>query len=369
MNPSFWDGRRVFVTGHTGFKGSWLTLWLQRLGAQITGFSIDAPTRPSLFDEAGVAAGITHIRGDVRDAAAVHEAMRTCRPEIVLHLAAQALVRQSYADPVGTYATNVMGTVHVLDAARHVDSVRAVVNVTSDKCYENRETVRGYVESDALGGHDPYSNSKGCADLVTSAYLRSFFASGQPGTRRVGVASARAGNVIGGGDWAVDRLVPDLLRAFEQNQPAIIRRPHSVRPWQHVLEPLTGYLLLAERLCDDPQRYSGAWNFGPQPDDMRSVDEIARALVAAYGGTASFEIREEPGALHEAGLLLLDAGKAQRELEWQPALTLDDALIWIAQWHRARLAGESVRDITLDQIERYQASIRRPHRHDAPQVA
>jgi CDP-glucose 4,6-dehydratase len=356
-HSGFWAGRRVFMTGHTGFKGSWLCLWLQRLGAQVTGFSLEAPTEPSLFAEADVASGFRHITGDVRDLAALHDAMRNARPDVVFHLAAQSLVRPSYADPVGTYATNVMGTVHMLDAVRQVDSVRAVVNVTSDKCYENLEIAHGYVEGDRLGGRDPYSNSKACSELVTSAYRQSFFAQQPADARRVGIATARAGNVIGGGDWAVDRLVPDLLRAFERGVPALVRRPRAVRPWQHVLEPLAGYLRLAERLHDDAPRYSGAWNFGPHPDDMRSVDQIAVALVRAYGGSAAYVVDEDADAPHEAGLLLLDAGHAQRELGWRAGLTLDHALTWIADWHRARQAGARARDLTLEQIERYEAMI------------
>ncbi len=356
MNDArFWLGRRVFVTGHTGFKGSWLCLWLQRLGAQVTGFSLDAPTQPSLFEEAEVARGMQHVRGDVRDLAAIRDAMNAARPEVVFHLAAQSLVRRSYVDPVETYGTNVMGTVHVLDAVRQIGSVRAVVNVTSDKCYENFESTHAYVESDRLGGHDPYSNSKACSELITSAYQQSFFAT--DAAPRVGIATARAGNVIGGGDWAVDRLVPDLLRAFERGVPAIVRRPHAVRPWQHVLEPLAGYLALAERLHGNPERYSGAWNFGPRADDMRPVDEIAASLTSALGDGASFVVQAEADAPHEAGLLLLDASKSRRELDWASRLELEEALAWIAQWHRARQAGASVRQITLEQIGRYEARI------------
>jgi CDP-glucose 4,6-dehydratase len=358
MNDArFWSGRRVFVTGHTGFKGSWLCLWLQRLGAQVTGFALDAPTGPSLFEEARVAHGMQHISGDVRELAALRDAMHAAQPELVFHLAAQSLVRRSYADPVDTYATNVMGTVHVLDAVRQTASVRAVVNVTSDKCYENLETTQAYAESDRLGGHDPYSNSKACSELVTSAYRQSFFAAGTGSVPRVGIASARAGNVIGGGDWAVDRLVPDLLRAFDCGVPAIVRCPHAVRPWQHVLEPLAGYLALAERLYRNPEHYSGAWNFGPHADDMRPVDAIAAALTSALGAGASFVVQAEAGAPHEAGLLLLDAGKSRRELGWASRLELEEALVWIAQWHRARQAGAGVRQLTLEQIGRYEARL------------
>jgi CDP-glucose 4,6-dehydratase len=354
---NFWSGRRVFVTGHTGFKGSWLCAWLERLGAQVTGFALAAPTQPSLFEEAALAQGMTHVEGDVRDVVAVREAMTRAQPEVVFHLAAQSLVRPSYAEPVETFATNVMGTVHVLDAARHVGSVRALVNVTSDKCYENRETNRAYAEGDALGGRDPYSNSKACSELVTMAYRQSFFAPGDGAVASAGIASARAGNVIGGGDWALDRLVPDLLRAFERGVPAIVRSPNSVRPWQHVLEPLAGYLALAERLYAEPQHYAGAWNFGPRPEDMRPVHEMATALTSAYGGEASFVVQTEAGMPHEAGLLLLDASKARGALGWDSALELDEALVWIAEWHRAWRSGASAKDITLDQIARYEQRI------------
>jgi CDP-glucose 4,6-dehydratase len=353
MNPAFWNGRRVFITGHTGFKGSWLCLWLQRLGAQVTGFALQPPTDPSLFEAGRVASGMTHIIGDVRDAASVRRAIDTARPEVVFHLAAQSLVRQSYAEPIETYATNVMGTVHVLDAVRHVSSVQAVVNVTSDKCYENREIARGYDETDPLGGHDPYSNSKGCSELVTASYRQSFFKE----RFHAALASARAGNVIGGGDWANDRLVPDLLRAFDRGEPAVIRRPHSVRPWQHVLEPLAGYLMLAQRLVEGDKSFAGAWNFGPLADDMRSVEEIALQLVSALGNGAAFVVQSETNAPHEAGLLLLDAGKARRELGWNTLLKLDEALQWIAQWHLAYRAGAEARAATLAQIERYEARV------------
>ena len=367
-HPAFWSGRRVFVTGHTGFKGSWLALWLRRLGAEVTGYALDAPTQPSLFEEAQVAQSLVHVAGDVRDAHALRVAMQRAQPEVVFHLAAQSLVRRSYAEPVETYATNVMGTVHVLDAARHLDSVRAVVNITTDKCYENLETQRAYRESDVLGGRDPYSNSKACSELVTQAYRQSFFEPGSNAAARTGIATARAGNVIGGGDWAVDRLVPDLLRAFDSGVPAIVRRPGAVRPWQHVLEPLAGYLTLAERLYAQPQHYSGAWNFGPRADDMRAVGDIAAALSSALGEHASFVVQAEAGAPHEAGLLLLDAGKARRELNWHSALELEEALLWIAQWHQARKTGRSVRQITLDQIGRYEERLGGTATHAAPAV-
>lgn len=346
----FWRGKRVLLTGHTGFKGSWLALWLQRMGADVSGFALAAPTTPSLFDEARVAAGMTSVIGDIRDLAAVNAAMASACPEIVIHLAAQPLVRPSYAEPVETFATNVMGTVHLLDAARRVDSVRAIVNVTTDKCYENREWAWGYRENEPMGGHDPYSNSKGCSELVTSSYRRSFF-----DARGVALASARAGNVIGGGDWALDRLVPDILRAFERAQSVVIRNPHSTRPWQHVLEPLGGYLTLAERLYVDGTAYAEGWNFGPRDDDAKPVQWIVERMAAAWGGSArwSLDTGEHP---HEAHYLKLDISKACHRLGWQPRWALRQSLDSIVEWHRAWLAQEDVQALCLKQIDQYTTS-------------
>ncbi|NUZ08204.1 CDP-glucose 4,6-dehydratase [Piscinibacter koreensis] len=348
MNPAFWRDKRVLLTGHTGFKGSWLALWLQAMGAEVQGYALAPPTSPNLFDAANVAAGMNSMLGDIRDLDALQRCVAVFRPEIVIHMAAQALVRPSYADPVATYATNVMGTVHVLETVRRSPGVRALVNVTTDKCYENREWVWGYREDEPMGGHDPYSNSKGCAELVTSAYRRSFF-----GTRDgVAVASARAGNVIGGGDWAVDRLVPDILRAFERKEPVRIRNPHATRPWQHVLEPLSGYLTLAERLCTNGQAVAEGWNFGPADSDARPVQWIVERLVAAWGEGASWEV--DPGEHpHEAHYLKLDISKAAQRLHWQPAWNLDTALQRVAEWHRAWLAGADVAAVCRAQIHQY----------------
>lgn len=334
VDAGFWRGRRVLVTGHTGFKGSWLCLWLQSMGAEVQGLALDPPTTPALFTQAGVAEGMASRICDVRDYQTVHACMAGFRPEIVIHMAAQPLVRLSYAEPVATFATNVMGTVHVLEAARAVGSVLALVNVTTDKCYENREWVWGYRETEPMGGHDPYSSSKGCAELVTSAYRRSFFASGS-----LAVASARAGNVIGGGDWAVDRLVPDILRAFETGAPAIIRNPASTRPWQHVLEPLSGYLLLAQRLCEDGQPFAQAWNFGPAEGDARPVAWIAERMAAVWGRGAGWRRMDLAETPHEAHFLKLDCSKARHELGWQPRWSLDEALARIVDWHRAWMDG------------------------------
>lgn len=347
-DPAFWSGRRVFITGHTGFKGSWLSLWLQGMGAKLAGFALNPPTTPSLFDEAHVAAGMLSTIGDIREAEGLAAAMRAFEPEVVIHMAAQPLVRLSYKDPLLTYATNVMGTAHLLEAVRNTPSVRAVVNVTTDKCYENREWVWGYREDEPMGGHDPYSSSKGCSELVTTAYRKSFFAGG-----RVALASARAGNVIGGGDWASDRLLPDVLRAFERDEPVVIRYPKAIRPWQHVLEPLSGYLVLAEQLCsDDGQRYASAWNFGPRDGDAKPVEWIVDRMTAAWGANAQWRLdaAEQP---HEAHFLKLDISKAGSDLGWLPRWRLQTALDEIVHWHRAWLRREDMRELCLEQIGKY----------------
>jgi CDP-glucose 4,6-dehydratase len=348
MNPDFWRGKRVFLTGHTGFKGSWLSLWLQSLGAQVGGLALAPSTKPDLFTAAKVADGMASSTiGDIRDLAAVRQAMTAFKPEIVLHMAAQALVRQSYVDPVETYATNVMGTVHVLEAARATTSVRCIVNVTTDKCYENREWVWGYREDEPMGGHDPYSSSKGCAELVTAAYRKSFFAEAG-----VVLASARAGNVIGGGDWAADRLVPDILRAFERGEPVQVRNPLSTRPWQHVLEPLSGYLTLAEALWESGPSFADGWNFGPLDEDARPVRWIVERMAEAWGEGAGWQhdAGEHP---HEANYLKLDISKARHRLHWQPRWRLDTALDHIVSWHRAWLDQQDVRALCLAQIGDY----------------
>lgn len=359
MNPQFWQGRRVFLTGHTGFKGGWLSLWLQQLGAQVTGYALPAPTQPSLFEQARVADGMISLIGDIRDGAALAHAMREARPEVVIHMAAQPLVRRSYVDPVETYSTNVMGTVHLLEAVRQSPGVRAVVNVTTDKCYENKEWVWGYRENEPLGGYDPYSNSKGCAELVTSAYRNSFFNPAQHAEHGVALASARAGNVIGGGDWAADRLIPDILAAFGQGQPVTIRSPHAIRPWQHVLEPLRGYLTLAEHLHDEGTAYAEAFNFGPRDSDARPVEWIVRQLAAVWGAGAAWHVDdgEHP---HEATYLKLDIAKAAHRLAWRPRLDLEHALALTVDWARALQRNEDMRAQTLAQISSYQAQVTAP---------
>ena len=352
MTPDFWRGKRVFLTGHTGFKGSWLSLWLQSLGAKLHGLALAPPTTPNLFTEAKVAKGLASSTiGDIRDLAMVQQAIQACQPDIVIHMAAQPLVRLSYAEPVETYATNVMGTVHVLEAARHSPGVKAIVVVTTDKCYDNKEWAWSYRENEPMGGHDPYSNSKGCAELVTSAY-RSSFLQGQGKA----VASARAGNVIGGGDWAADRLVPDILRAFEKNQPVVIRNPHATRPWQHVLEPLSGYLSLAEHLYIHGQAFAEGWNFGPKDDDARPVQWIVEHMVKNWGHGASWQ--QDVGVHpHEANYLKLDISKAKSRLGWQPRWPLATALEHISSWHRAWLAQQDMHQLCLTQIQQYTETI------------
>ncbi len=357
MNLSFWKDRRVFVTGHTGFKGSWLALWLQRFGARVTGYSLDPPTQPSLFEAAGVAAGMESRIADIRDLPSLAAALRDSRAEVVLHLAAQSIVRASYDDPIGTYSVNVMGTANVLEAIRHAQGVRAVVIVTTDKCYENREWVWGYRENEAMGGRDPYSSSKGCAELVTAAYTSSFFPPADHGTHGVAVASARAGNVIGGGDWAKDRLMPDIVRSLQAGHPVFIRNPAAVRPWQHVLEPLRGYLDLAEALVEKGPRFNGGWNFGPSDRDAQPVGWIVDQVVKAWGEGARWELDDGPQP-HEAHMLKLDCSKAKGLLGWKPMMDIATALRWIVDWYRTyyRTAGSQApaRSLAEQEIERYE---------------
>jgi CDP-glucose 4,6-dehydratase len=347
----FWRGKRVLLTGHTGFKGSWLSLWLQSMGATLRGVALAPPTEPALFDVARVAAGMEHCIADIRDFAAVKAQMDDFKPEIVIHMAAQPLVRLSYHQPIETYATNVMGTVHVLEAARHAGSVKAIVNITTDKCYENREWAWGYREDEPMGGHDPYSNSKGCAELVSSAYRKSFLKDAG-----IAMATARAGNVIGGGDWALDRLIPDVLRALQAREPVLIRNPHAIRPWQHVLEPLSGYLLLAERLYTQGQTDAEGWNFGPREEDARPVQWIVEHLCENWGDGASWTL-QSGNHPHEASFLKLDVSKARQRLQWAPRWSLETALSRITDWHQAWLSGQDVRAVCLNQISQYRSDV------------
>lgn len=351
---AWYAGRRVFVTGHTGFKGAWLTAWLRSVGAEVTGFALAPDGTPNLFDAANVAHGIESTIADIRDLAALETALGTGRPEIVFHLAAQSLVRRSYRDPVGTYETNVMGTAHVLDVVRRTPSVRAVVIVTSDKCYENRDLDRGYVEDDPMGGHDAYSSSKGCAELVTSAFRRSFFHEG-----RVAVASARAGNVIGGGDWAEDRLVPDLARAAAAGVTAVVRNPTAVRPWQFVLEPLRGYLTLGRALVERGSAVAEAWNFGPDETDAVPVGEVVQRLAERWD-RVSFTVPTRATGPHEARLLKLDCSKAHRRLAWQPVLTLNETLEMTMSWYRDYYSDpRSAPLLVQQQLKAYAAMVER----------
>ncbi len=398
VDQAFWRDRRVFLTGHTGFKGGWLSLWLQSMGAEVTGYSLAPPTDPSLFELAGIAKGMNSVLGDIRDQAVLKQALVECRPEVVFHMAAQPLVRRSYVDPVETFHTNVLGTVPVLEAVRELEAVRVVVNVTSDKCYQNLERREGYRETDPMGGKDPYSSSKGCAELVTTAYRHSFFSgregretrnivSGREGretsnvvsggdnrktsnvvsggdgreTRAV-LASARPGNVVGGGDWPVDRPVPDAIRASAAGKPVVLRMPDAVRPWQHVMDPLSGYLLLAERLWDDGPRFAEAWNFGPPEGSELTVAEVVETIAQLWGWGARWEHEPHeavPGeAMPEAHTLRLDCGKARERLGWSPALALATALEWTVEWYKAAQKGGDVHELTLLQIEKFQSGRR-----------
>ena len=354
MNPSFWQGKRVLLTGHTGFKGSWLSLWLQSIGAKVTGYALAPPTNPSLFEMAEVAQGMTNVIGDIRDLAKLQAVFAEHQPEIVIHMAAQPLVRYSYQNPVETYSTNVMGTVHLLEAVRNTSGVKAVVNITTDKCYENREWVWGYRENEPMGGFDPYSNSKGCAELVSAAYRSSFFNADSYAQHGVATATVRAGNVIGGGDWAQDRLIPDILAAFEQGRKVDIRNPNAIRPWQHVMEPLRGYLTLAEQLFEHGPSFGEGWNFGPNDEDAKPVGWIVEQMAALWGTDAKWQV-DTGDHPHEAHYLKLDISKARTRLDWHPALRLKDALALIVDWSKQRAAGANMRQLTLSQLQTYQA--------------
>src|SRR5271167_1241073 len=350
----FWQGKKVLLTGHTGFKGSWMSLWLERLGADVTGYSLAPPTLPSLFETASVALGMRSITGDVCDLPHLKQAMAEAKPEIAFHMAAQPLVRTSYEDPILTYQTNVMGTANLLEAVRAAESVRVVVVITTDKCYENQNSVRGYRETDRLGGHDPYSNSKACAELVVGAYRDSFFEAGD-NSHSVALASARAGNVIGGGDWARNRLIPDAIRSFGAGKTLKIRNPQATRPWQHVLEPLRGYLMLAQSLHEHGNAFAEAWNFGPKPGDEQPVRWIVERIVSDWSSPATWEI-DEGEHPHEAQNLHLDWSKAAQQLGWSPALDLTEALSLTVDWYRDFLGGKKAREICLEQIDAYCAT-------------
>lgn len=355
INRQFWKGKKVFVTGHTGFKGSWLCLWLNELGAEVIGYALTPPTKPSLFEICKIKEMITSFMGDIRDFDELNSAMQTAQPDIVIHMAAQSLVRYSYINPVETYAINVMGTVHLLEAVRNCKSIKAVINVTTDKCYENKEWVWGYRENEPMGGYDPYSNSKGCSELVTAAYRNSFFNSVTYVQHRVALASARAGNVIGGGDWASDRLIPDFIRALESNTKIRIRCPKAIRPWQHVLEPLSGYLMLAEKLYTQGIAYGQAWNFGPEDSDAKSVEWIVKTLCSLWKNQAGYLI-DKGNHPHEANYLKLDCSKAKKELGWRPQWQLQYTLGKIVEWMKCYQDKQDMRSVCLQQIREYMNS-------------
>jgi CDP-glucose 4,6-dehydratase len=350
---TFWSGRRVFLTGHTGFKGSWLALWLEALGADVTGYALEPPTEPSLYQEAGVERGLRSIIADIRDYDRLKAAIAASRPEVILHLAAQSVVKRGYADPIETYGSNVMGTVHLFEAVRTLGTGCAIVNITSDKCYAHRSSGAPYREDDPMGGDDPYSNSKGCAELVTTSFRQSYFAPDSLARHGVALASARAGNAIGGGDWTADQLIPDLIRAFIAERPCLIRSPGGIRPWQFLLEPLRGYLMLAERLGGQGAEFASGWNFGPVDSDAKPVSWIADRLQQSWGGSARWT-RDAGAHPAEAAVLRLDASKAAASLGWRPAIGLDVTLDWIVQWYRGWAAGEDARSLTQGQISRYE---------------
>jgi len=348
VNKKFWKSKKVFLSGHTGFKGSWVSLWLQSMGAIVKGYSLEPNTKPNLFTEANVEENMNSEFGDIRNLNQISKSMLDFNPDILIHMAAQPLVRLSYQEPVDTYTTNVIGTVNVLEAARGCPNLKAIVSVTTDKCYENNEWDWGYRENEPMGGHDPYSSSKGCAELVTSAYRRSFFNSEDTAS----LASARAGNVIGGGDWADDRLIPDILKAFEKSESVVIRNPISTRPWQHVLEPLSGYLVLAQELFENGKEYAEGWNFGPKDEDCQPVNWILDKMVANWGEGASWELDKNNNP-HEAGFLKLDCSKASNRLKWQPKWSLQQTLKLIIEWHQVYVNKGDVKEQCLTEIKKY----------------
>ncbi|WP_175651511.1 CDP-glucose 4,6-dehydratase [Pseudomonas sp. Marseille-P9899] len=351
VSREFWEGKRVLLTGHTGFKGSWLALWLRELGAEVTGFALDPATEPSLFELANVGRDIKDVRGDLRDLGALLEVVAEAKPEIVLHLAAQPLVREAYRDPLGTYSSNVIGTLNLLEAIRQIGGVRSVVLVTTDKVYANQEWPWPYRENEALGGHDPYSSSKACCELLAQSYTASFFPPASHAEHGLALATARAGNVLGGGDFAAERLIPDVLKAWSAGEPVVLRYPQAVRPWQHALEPLAGYLLLAHRLYSNGPEFSGAWNFGPNEGDMCSVGDVVTHLSRQWPDAPG--MRVEPSELHEAGVLRLDSGRARQLLGWRTRWSLRECLEHTLEWHLAWKRGDDLRAVTLDQLNLY----------------
>ena len=353
MDPQFWKDKKILVTGHTGFKGSWLSVWLKELGANVIGYSLAPPTNPSLFELANVAEGMCSITGDVRDIEHLKSVSQKYSPEILIHMAAQSLVVESHKDPYGTYTTNVLGTLNILEAIRHSDSIKVVIIITSDKCYKNNEWVWGYREDDSLGGIDPYSNSKACAELITSAYRDSYFRKTNTSSKNVAVATVRAGNVIGGGDWAENRLIPDVMQSLASNNRVTIRNPNSTRPWQFVMEPLDGYLTLAEQLWTHGAEYAEGWNFGPNENDAQTVFQIVKKLGQLWGTHVAWEELHQPYP-QEANYLKLDCSKARYKLKWAPKLDLDTTLKWVVEWYKSYNNAEDMEKLTKSQVVAYQ---------------
>jgi CDP-glucose 4,6-dehydratase len=362
MDSGFWKNKKVLVTGHTGFKGSWLSTWLQNMEANVVGFSLAPPTTPNLFEVARVAEGMSSTIGDIRNLDQLQKVIAKEQPEIIFHMAAQALVRHSYDNPVETYATNVMGTVHLLEAVRQTGGVKAIVNITSDKCYENQEWPWGYRENETMGGFDPYSNSKGCAELVTSAFRNSYFNAEDFDNHGVALASARSGNVIGGGDWAKDRLIPDIMRAIVAEKPVVVRNPDAIRPWQHVLEPLGGYLLLAQKLWEKGRDFSEAWNFGPRDEDAKPVSWVVTRLTEMWGKGASWTLDGQKHP-HESHYLKLDCSKAKSQLGWSPTWNLETSLLAIVNWNQEYLAQKDMRVMMTEQINAFEKEVHDFHKN------
>lgn len=353
INKSFWKGKRIFITGHTGFKGSWLSFWLTELGADVKGYALKPDVSPNLYDTLSLGNRMESVFGDIRDLGHLKKEIIEYKPQVIFHMAAQAIVRTSYEDPLETFDTNVLGTANLLESVRSAHSVRAVISVTSDKCYENKEWDWKYRESDPMGGWDPYSASKGCAELVTASYRRSFFLNGEADKNQTGIASARAGNVIGGGDWSKDRLIPDIMRSFSENEPVIIRNPAAVRPWQYILDLLHGYMVLAEKLYDQPEKYSESWNFGPSENDEQSVEFITNRMVETWGEGASWKLDEGVNP-HEAGYLKLDSSKSRMKLGWSTHLNLTEALDYLTIWYKSYFEGEDMTEITKARLKEFE---------------
>ena len=352
IEEKFWKNRKVFITGHTGFKGSWLCLWLYLLGAEVVGYSLKPPTKPSLFEICHIKDLVKSITADIRDGKKLFNELREFQPDIVIHMAAQSLVRVSYREPLKTYSTNIMGTVNLFEGIRKCNTVRAVINVTTDKCYENREWVWPYRENEPMGGYDPYSNSKACSELITSSYINSFFNPQEYERHKVAIATARSGNVIGGGDWAPDRLIPDCVRSLLKREIILIRNPQAIRPWQHVLEPLRGYLILAQKLYEHGPVYNGAWNFGPEDRDTKSVEWLVNKICDLWGDEAKYKVDKKKHP-HEAHYLKLDCSKAKHFLNWQPKWNIEKAIEKVIEWVRAYQKKDNIRKVCLKQIEEY----------------